>query len=148
MFDLTIDANIKDFKSFMNNLKTQTSTIKTPMSNWGEYLKQQTNNQFKQGKDPTGHPWKPLAPATLRNKKGTILVETGVMKKSVYYEASARTFQFGIKDPKYQFHHFGTSRMPARVVIGMNDERINKRNELIIAHIRRAKAKSRRKKKK
>jgi hypothetical protein len=58
------------------------------------------------------------------------------MSQSFYAVADKESLQYGLKDPKYKFHHFGTRRMPARVVIGDTNERRKTLNKLIVNYLK------------
>lgn len=122
----------------MKSLKSTTKKLSPAFRDFGEYLKKDTVEQFKQEKDPSGKSWQPLKPATLARKKTTtILRETLVMFNSFYYVATDDGFEYGLKDSKYTYHHTGTNRMPARIVIGINNNRLIQMNKLLTAQIRR-----------
>jgi len=133
----------------MKQLKQTTSNLAPAFRDFGVYMERETQDQFKREIDPDGKPWEPLKPATLAQKKTSFkLRETFTMYNTLYYTATDKNFRFGIRDPKYKWHHFGTSRMAARVVVGFNSERRKKANELVIAQIRRVKGKINQRKKK
>lgn len=77
--------------------------------------------------------WKPLAPSTLRRKKGpSILNETGALQKSLTLTGGKNIkvvkkmeLRLGTKDPKAKFHFYGTRRMPRRrpIQITENDKK-------------------------
>jgi hypothetical protein len=69
------------------------------------------------------------------------------MFNAFYFTATDKEFTYGVKDPKYLFHHEGTKNMPSRVVVGINNVRRKKLNDLVIAQIRRVKGKRARSKK-
>lgn len=140
MISLEVDA--KNFKSFMKELKSATSNLAPAFRNFGEYLEKETDAQFVSETDPDGKAWEPLKPSTLSRKKtSTKLRETLKMYNSIYYVAEDKGFEYGIKDPKYRFHHEGTGRMPARVVIGITNERRGVLNKFVITQIKRVKSK-------
>lgn len=140
MISAAVDA--KSFKDFMKQLKQGTSNLAPAFRDFGEYMKKHTEVQFQSEVDPEGKPWQPLKPATIARKKTPFkLRESFFMFNSVFYVAEDKQFIFGIKDPKYQFHHEGTSRMPARVVIGITNDRRGKLNKLVTAQILRVKGK-------
>ena len=88
---------------------------------------------FAEEKSPAGEAWKPLAPLTVA-KKGhdTILFEHGPMPDSligttsdsireVVSEPPNHSLSFGTSDEKSPFHQFGTSRIPIREHVGVNE---------------------------
>jgi phage gpG-like protein len=140
MSGLVVKFNDKNFKSFMKDLKQTTKNLEPAFRDFGNYLKKETDTQFQKEIDPNGKPWEPLKPSTIARKRTPYkLRETFFMYNSIYFKSSGTTFEFGIKDPKYQFHHFGTSKMPARVIVGVPQDRRKKLNGFIIAQIRRVK---------
>ena len=125
----------------MKDLKQTTSNLEPAFRDFGNYMKKETDNQFQKEVDPDGKPWEPLKPATIAQKKTPFkLRETFFMFNAIYFKANKKYFEFGIKDPKYMFHHFGTSKMVARVVVGITQERRKKLNGFVIAQIRRIKS--------
>lgn len=84
---------------------------------------------FETEKAPNGEDWAPLAEATIRRKgHDTILHLSGALGDSLGGETgdsirdvTDRTLTFGTSDPKSAFHDTGTSRMPARVHVGMDE---------------------------
>jgi hypothetical protein len=121
----------------MKDLKTNVSNMQPAFRDAGEYLKKETLNQFDKEVDPDGKAWEPLKPSTLLKKKSPYkLRETLTMFNTLYYTATKDKLDFGIKDKKYIFHHEGTSRMPARVVIGITNERMGEINKFVLKHIR------------
>lgn len=140
MFEIRLED--KNFKDFMRQLKQTTSNLAPAFRDFGEYLKRETDVQFQREVDPEGRPWEPLKDSTLARKKTSYkLRETFEMYNTIYYVASDKEFKYGIKDPKAIFHQYGTSRMSARVVVGITSERRKKANDLVIAQIRRVKSK-------
>lgn len=141
MLDLKASVDLKSFNSFMKQLKQTTSNLEPAFRDFGNYMKKETDYQFQKEVDPDGKLWEPLKPATLIKKKTPFkLRETFFMFNAVYFKATKTRFEFGIKDPKYQFHHFGTSKMVPRVVIGITQKRRKKLNDLVILQIRRVKS--------
>lgn len=85
---------------------------------------------FSTQSNPVGRKWKPLAPSTIKRKgHGIILFETGRLKSSLIgatgdsvRAVSHRGMLFGTQVPYSIFHQNGTSRLPQREHVGMNDE--------------------------
>ncbi len=142
MGDLSVEFNDKSFKSFMRNFRTQVSNMEPPFRQFGVEIRKLTNNQFQQEVEPDGTPWQQLSPSTIAQKKTPYkLRETLTMFRSMYVKVNRKDFKFGLRDDKYIYHHYGTSKMPARVVIGMTNDRYKILNKLIILHIKRVKNK-------
>ena len=85
----------------MKQLKQTTSNLSPAFRDFGEYMKKETDIQFKKEVDPNGKSWEPLKLATLARKKTTTkLRETLVMYNSIYYIATDKGFEFvvGLQD--------------------------------------------------
>jgi phage gpG-like protein len=92
-------------------------------------LERRAEDQFDtQGGQSGG--WAPLAASTLRRKKGPqILIESGALKASLVssFDADAiRTIgpdsaAYGTKVSYAQYHHRGTSRMPRRPLLALDE---------------------------
>jgi hypothetical protein len=137
--DVTIDAS--SFKSFMKELKVTVSDMSPPFREYGQYLRKETEQQFIKEVDPDGKPWAPLKPSTLLRKKTAFkLRETYEMSKSFFVEVDKKSFSYGLKDPKYVHHHYGTRKMVARPVIGDNNERRGILNKMIVKYLRTKRA--------
>jgi phage gpG-like protein len=140
-FNGDIKIESKSFKSFMKELKVSVSNMSPPFKEYARYIKSETEGQFLKELDPDGKPWKPLAPSTLRRKKTSfILRETFEMSKSFFTEVDNNSVVYGLKDPKYQYHHTGTSRLPARVVIGDTQARRGVLNKMIVKYLKTKRA--------
>lgn len=77
---------------------------------------------FRDGKDPWGFPWVPLAPSTIegrrrRNSQGLqILVDTGKMLSSLTTRKAGNISYLQLAHPA-RFHLYGTKRMPRRAFL-------------------------------
>lgn len=83
----------------------------------GEDLKTLIDDSFETSRAPNGQPWETLKPATIRKRRqrsSKPLVDTGVLRNSISYSASARTLRFGTNVPYAGFHQFGTEHIPPR----------------------------------
>lgn len=94
---------------------------------------------FHGGHTPGGEDWAPLAESTIASKgarsgivgpHSTILVDTGRLFESLTLEDGTsdtiwitgdKFITFGTSVPYAIFHETGTSRMPARPAVGIND---------------------------
>lgn len=85
---------------------------------------------FESESTPGGEKWPPLAPSTVRRKgHDVILLETGRLKSSLVAggadavrEVSHRGLLFGTQVEYASIHQNGTSRIPQREHVGMNEE--------------------------
>lgn len=78
------------------------------------------SDSFRRSRSPDGSPWTPLAPSTVkrrrqgpntRARKATILVDTEVLKKSIYSTSDKSGLTMGTITPYAVYHQFGTGRM-------------------------------------
>lgn len=144
MFEINPKFDAKNFQSFAKNLKSSVSNLEPAFDEFGRYLQTETVDQFTREIDPDGKRWSPLSPRTLERKQTPyILRETFEMFNSFFYTATKKSFVYGLADPKYRFHHEGTSRMPARVVIGITSARKDKFNEIVILYLKRIRKRNR-----
>lgn len=144
-FDLKFETDIKYFKSFMKEMGVTASNIEPAFIAFGEYITKETKAQIKAEKSPDGIPWLPLAPSTIRRKKTQLkLRETYKMVSSMFYKAGKTSFEFSIADEKYIHHHYGTRKMPARIIIGVDTEDRRKRlNKEIVGYLKHKRIKKR-----
>lgn len=141
MFEMRPRFDAKNFKSFAKNLKSSVSNLEPAFDEFGRYIQPETQRQFTTETDPDGNKWAELSPVTLLRKQTPyILRETFFMYSMIFYVATKNSFEFGIRDPKYKFHHEGTAKMPARVVIGITDKRKQRLNRIIIVYLKRVRS--------
>jgi len=78
------------------------------------------SDSFRRSRSPDGSPWTPLAPSTVkrrrqgprtRARKATILVDTEVLKKSIYSTSDKSGLTMGTITPYAVYHQFGNGRM-------------------------------------
>jgi hypothetical protein len=118
MSGLTITIDSKSFKSYMQAFKVSVSNLSAPLQDFSRQYEAKVKSNWQSGLDYRGKAFAPLAPSTLLQKRtSTILIETGEMINSLYYDVKKLELKFGIRDPKYIYHHEGTSRMPQRRVL-------------------------------
>lgn len=86
MIRLTITERKTD--RLMRELESTIKDLSEPLSKFGEYVEDQTEQQFEREVDPDGIPWAALAPSTLAEKRrlgypDSILTRTGKMRQTV-----------------------------------------------------------------
>ena len=143
-FEAKWSNDIKNFKKYMKEYKIAATDFTKPFTDFGKYLKDETKSQIKAEQSPTGTPWLPLAPATILQKRTRLkLRETYKMTRSLFYKVSKIELEFGISDPKYVYHHYGTKKMPARVIVGVDTPtRMKFLNKRITVYLKNIKPKS------
>ena len=78
------------------------------------------DDSFRRSRSPDGSAWSPLAPSTIkrrrqgprtRARKATILVDTGVLRNSMYSTSDKSSLTMGTITPYAVYHQFGSGRM-------------------------------------
>lgn len=78
------------------------------------------DNSFRRSRGPDGKLWKELLPSTVKRRrqgrnrgarKATILVDTGVLKNSMYSTSDKSSLTMGTITPYAVYHQFGNGRM-------------------------------------
>jgi len=118
-------VSVKDFgvKSGLSKLAAQIKDMQGALDEAGLYMERETKLNFARQQSPDGAAWAGLAESTLRYKRtSAILRETGSLAASIQKQPASSTevritagTEYGI------FHQEGTSKMPARPFIGLND---------------------------
>ena len=84
--------------------------------------------------------WAPLADSTESRKAAmgypsdAPLLATGEMRDSIQHQVGGLEAEIGSNDEKFEYHEFGTSKMPARPVLGPAAYRNKRKIELILGH--------------
>lgn len=125
---LIITADLTPISERLTNLSKQMSDLKPVMSAVGGILESSTRLRISnQKKDASGQKWAALSESTLRakrNKKGgvrgSLLVNRGMLMRSITHAASARSVIVGSNMAYARFHQEGTKNMPARPFLGLS----------------------------
>ena len=76
--------------------------------------------QFAAGTDPYGAKWAPLRPRTIaKGRHAPPLTDTGIMRDSIQYQASAEGLHITVHTPA-EYHQHGTKHMVARKILPEN----------------------------
>jgi phage virion morphogenesis protein len=82
----------------------------------GVLMVHSTQARFNTGRDPKGHPWKPLLPAYAAGKRGThILIGAGMsggLQGSLTFDTGANQVQWGSNKIYAAVHQFGARIVP------------------------------------
>ena len=100
--------------------------IKDANARVGNYLLTKTKENFDAERDPDGDRWRPLAPQTVEEKirKGTllkILQRTGALRAGFETRVNRASVRIYNTDPKFEYHQFGTDKVPQRRMIGLSE---------------------------
>lgn len=127
-------GDLMDIKQFPSDLKRLADQMgentDALMRDLGYYF---LHNTFKKweirgaGGEYQGMSWPALAPSTvaLKGPNSTMLIDTGSMHGALNMESddtTATIFFSPPEDQKYKYHHEGTSKMPARVLLEISAE--------------------------
>lgn len=122
------------------NAAYQNMNLRFPLEVWLHNMQERHGEYYAGEVDPSGEPWQPLAPFTVR-KKGhdTILVETGRMKASLESDTedsirqatSSRLLHsatFGTRHEHAMTHQLGdeSRRIPQRMHVGMTEHDVDR----------------------
>lgn len=124
--------NLQEYNRRLKNLQT-------PLKLAGEYMLLETDLRFELEVNPSGQPWKPLAPATLQQKRSQgkilkILQRTGFMRSQTGYQILGNNVVIFNKDPKLKYHQLGLG-VPKREVMGFSDGNVREINEIFIGYL-------------
>lgn len=119
---LIITADLTPISERLTNLSKQMSDLKPVMSAIGGILESSTRLRISnQKKDADGQKWAALSESTLRSKRrGSLLVNRGMLMRSITHSASARSVIVGSNMAYARFHQEGTKNMPARPFLGLS----------------------------
>lgn len=121
---LTIKQKTKRLDVLNHRLRSLSARTQKQVA---QYLLTRWYERFDTETDPGGNRWQPLKPSTLNQKiaKGQsrrILQATGQMRNSAKIAVTRSRVTIYSEDPKLPFHQLGTSRLPQREVLGLNDK--------------------------
>ncbi len=113
---LNVEVDDRELRRAFADLKRQVEDF-SPLTNAiGAEMERRMLERFETRTDPTGQPWRPLSPRTLRAKqgRGSILVDSGTMMDSRTFTSGQSSVSWGFGQPYAAYHEFGTRRMPRR----------------------------------
>jgi phage virion morphogenesis protein len=111
MTGVSIDVVLEADKAglSLDQLDARLDHLDEPLMEFGEVLMTSTHDRFAAGGPaPDGTPWAPLAPRTLRRKRGPgILRESLHLMGSMRYQLDAGDLLFGTNVPYARIHQLG-----------------------------------------
>jgi phage virion morphogenesis protein len=121
----------------LEKLAGKTKTLPKAIAKATVFLERQTKVRFASQTDPDGKSWAGLAPSTLARKKtSAILRETSTLVNSISSSSAGLIGQVSASTEYGIYHQSGTSKMPQRKFIGINEgEDVPKINEIIRQHL-------------
>lgn len=93
----------------LNQMMKNSSDLTPALSQIGEYLQASHHARFQLEVAPDGTPWEPLAPETIKRKKGEdrILQDKGYLRDQLSYETTLNQLLFGSNLEYAATHQFG-----------------------------------------
>lgn len=117
---ITIAVRDDDIRAVLAGVVARARNLRVPFAEIGAALVTSALQRFEAQRDPTGTAWKPLAPSTLRakkralrakkrpsNAKPAILADSGDLRRSINFRASADGVSVGTNVPYAAIHQFG-----------------------------------------
>ncbi|NER90353.1 phage virion morphogenesis protein [Moorena sp. SIO3A2] len=120
--EVLVDLDVSQWARVRARASNQDLT--KPLRESMAYVDSRTKLRFLREVDPDGKPWAPLAPSTLKRKKGTILRETGRLINSLTWTVAADSAVYFTNVFYSIYLHFGTRFMPARPILGLSQKDI------------------------
>lgn len=127
---ITIEANTGEVGKHLQRIAERAEHLPDVLTELGEVLVPSVYARFVAGVAPDGEPWAPLAPRTLRRKKGPgILRESLALQDSIHYQVEGDTLHVGTDVVYGAIHQLGgtikhkgggKTKMPARPYLGLS----------------------------
>jgi len=140
-YAINSDAVVGMLAAFQESLADQSPALARIADDFREMIARQFASEGR----AEGTPWAPLAPATLRRRRGGgILFSTGALLRSLQEpgapghveELEAHSLALGTRLPYAQYHQSGTRRgLPARPLIVLSQARSERWVEIVRQHI-------------
>ncbi len=133
---IEIQVNSQSVMDALNRLIQRGQNLHPVLDAIGQRMEERVSNRFETETDPSGHPWAPWKPSTIKSypKDGnrSLLDRYGDMLNSLSHQADATSVRIGFGQPYAFYHELGTSKMPRRGMLtadpvartlGQEDER-------------------------
>jgi len=123
----------------LDMVSAKLANLSIPVSQSAEYMLKETKLNFAKESTPDGAGWAVLAASTLAQKSGgKILVESGALLGSIAIKgAGSKQAIISSTGVAYAIYHAaGTSKMPARVFIGVSGRHVTRINQIFKKYIK------------
>lgn len=106
----------------LDDLRKRAENLTPVFRGIGSDVKAEADLSFRESRDPYGTPWKPLAPATIENRRGQgkgvkALLDTGALRNSIGIAAGADQVTIGTVLSYAAVHQFGAAiAQPPRAI--------------------------------
>ncbi len=101
----------------LDDLQGRMNDMRPVMEVVGEDIKTFVDDRFETSTDPTGAPWAPLKPETVKRRRGSDarpLIDTSNLRNSIAARPGARSVSVGTVVPYAATHQFGSKHTPQR----------------------------------
>jgi len=127
MAGVTLTGDWTKFSRMLGKTLTKMEHAETLSEAFGEALVASTRQRFETGARPDGTKWDKSKRVIA--KGGQTLVDTGILKNSIGYEATRETVAIGTAEVYGAIHQFGGQAgrgkkvtIPERAYLGINDD--------------------------
>jgi len=130
-----IDGLVKQFDKLDKGL----DNFSKPLKLADQYLNREIQKNFSTEGSTLSDGWSPLAPSTIKRKKGgKMLVDSGKMKKS--FQSQLTRMRLVISNPTEYFKYHQSSksrkRLPRRQMLGLKQQQVKTINKFFGAYIK------------
>lgn len=121
----------------VQELRSKTKTLPQAIAKATVFLERQTKMRYKQEVDPSGKPWAALSPSTLAQKTtNSKLIESAVTINSIASTSAGLIGAVSVSNEIAIYHQTGTSKMPQRKILGINETQdVPKIKQIISDHL-------------
>lgn len=130
----------KELKDLIREYQKRLGDLSTPFADFGEWKLRALRAQWDREETPSGKKWKPLAPATVEEKRrnnkmpGILVRDLNLRDRSFSYKANAESMKFGTNARYAPKHQLGRG-VPKREFLGVNEEDIQKLLETFVDYL-------------
>lgn len=114
MSGFSVELDEAELRRVLGDLQRRLGDLSKPMAAIGQTLVTEADLAFRRERSPWGEPWEPLARSTIRQRRRgkrardpKILQDTGRLRASISYRASATEVQVGTNVVYAAIHQFG-----------------------------------------
>jgi phage gpG-like protein len=141
MIEFTYTLNSEPVENALAGFQESLADQQPALAAIADDFREMIAQQFASEGRAEGTPWPPLAPATLRRRRGLtpILYQTGALLRSLsepgatghVEEIEDYSLTLGSRLPYAVFHQTGTRRLPARPIIVLSGARSERWTEIV-----------------
>lgn len=131
----------KKLRDLIQEYQKRLGDLSTPLAEFGEYKLRVLREQWDREETPDGKSWKPLAPATVEEKRrnnkmpGILVQDLNLRDRSFSYKANTSGMKFGTNAKYAPKHQLGLGNVPKREFLGVNNEDIQELLETFMSYL-------------